>query len=160
VVPAAALIPAVYLLAVTPALAVTDLRQHRLPNRMVVPGVVVGAVAAALQPSALPLLAGLAYAGLLLALSVAGGVGMGDVKLATLIGLGAPTAGVAVAAPVLAFILGGVAALVALLRRGPRVRIPFGPWMLAGYWVALLSAVASGTLDPGMLGSGTAGIAP
>ena len=62
---------------------------------------------------------------------------MGDVKLAALIGLaaGAATPDAAVAA----FLLGGVAASIALVRRGRGVRIPFGPWLLAGYWVALIA---------------------
>ncbi|MGN6501566.1 MAG: prepilin peptidase [Pseudolysinimonas sp.] len=149
--PAAAFIPIVYLIAVTPALVRTDLRERRLPNRIVLPGIVVGLIAAALQPGLMPLLAALGYAGLLLVFALAGGVGMGDVKLAALIGLGCPAAGVALGAPIAAFLLGGAAASVALVRRGRRARIPFGPAMLAGYWVALLLWLA---------GSGTSGIWP
>lgn len=149
-VPAAALIPVVYLIAVTPALVRSDLRERRLPNRMVVPGIVVGVIAAALQPSVLPVLVALGYAGLLLIFALAGGVGMGDVKLAALLGLACPAAGVGVGAPIAAFLLGGAAASVALMRHGRRARIAFGPAMLAGYWVALLVS----------LGSGTSGISP
>ncbi|MCU1416450.1 MAG: hypothetical protein JWP32_624, partial [Schumannella sp.] len=43
-----ATIPALYLAAVTPALIRVDLREHRLPNRMVVPGVVVALASALL----------------------------------------------------------------------------------------------------------------
>lgn len=164
-VPAAALVPVVYLVAVTPALVRSDLRDHRLPNRIVVPGIVVGLVSAALQPSVLPVLAALGYAGLLLVFAFAGGVGMGDVKLAALIGLACPAAGVGLGAPIAAFLLGGAAASVAMVRRGRRARIAFGPAMLAGYWAALLVSLAlvPGALSEllsGVLGSGTAGISP
>ena len=157
--PAAAFIPVVYLIAVTPALVRTDLRERRLPNRIVLPGIVVGGIAAALQPSVLPVLAALGYAGVLLLLALAGGVGMGDVKLAALIGLACPAASAALGAPIAAFLLGGAAASVALLRQGRGARIPFGPAMLAGYWVALLGSLPA-MLLPGMLGSGTSGISP
>jgi leader peptidase (prepilin peptidase)/N-methyltransferase len=159
-VPAAALIPVVYLIAVTPALVRTDLRERRLPNRIVLPGIVVGLIAAALQPSLLPVLAALGYGGLLLVLSLAGGVGMGDVKLAALIGLACPAASAAVGAPIAAFLLGGAVASVAVLRHGRGARIAFGPAMLAGYWVALVGSLLPAMLLPGMLGSGTSGISP
>jgi len=139
---ASALIPVVYLAAVTPALVLADLRSHRLPNRMVVPGIGVGLVAVALQWSWVPLAAGLAYGGALYLMSLAGGIGMGDVKLATLIGLAAGTA--TLDAAVAAFLLGGVAASIVLLRRGRGARIPFGPWLLAGYWVALTAESIAG----------------
>jgi leader peptidase (prepilin peptidase)/N-methyltransferase len=144
-VPYAALIPVVYLVAVTPALVVTDLRTHRLPNRMVLPGIAVGLIATALQWSPVPLIAAVAYAGFLFLLGLTGGVGMGDVKLAALLGLASPTTAIAVASPMLAFLLGGVAASIALMRRGRRSRLAFGPAMLAGYWAALLLAMASGS---------------
>jgi leader peptidase (prepilin peptidase)/N-methyltransferase len=139
---AAALIPVVYLAAVTPALVVTDLRERRLPNRVTVPGIAIGVVAAGLQWSWIPLVAGLAYGGALWLLGVRGGIGMGDVKLATLLGLAAgPATPVAAAS---AFLLGGVAASVALVRRGRGVRIPFGPWLLAGYWVTVMAESTAG----------------
>lgn len=139
---AAALIPVVYLAAVTPALVLTDLRSRRLPNRMVVPGIGVGLIAVALQWSWVPLAAGLAYGGALYLMSLAGGIGMGDAKLAALIGLAAGAA--TLDAAVAAFLLGGVAASIALHRRGRGTRIPFGPWLLAGYWVALTAESIAG----------------
>jgi leader peptidase (prepilin peptidase)/N-methyltransferase len=138
--PDARTLPAIYLAAVTPELIRVDLREHRLPNRMVVPGLLVGLVAAGLQWSWLPLAAGLAFGGLLLVLGLTGGIGMGDVKLATLIGLASPTLAVAVAASLLSFLLGGMVALVVLALRGRGSRIPFGPALLAGYWIAVALA--------------------
>jgi leader peptidase (prepilin peptidase)/N-methyltransferase len=144
----------VYLAAVTPELARVDLREHRLPNRMVGPGLGVGLVASGMGPAlsvipgtglapgdaSVPLVAALAFGGALGVMSLAGGVGMGDVKLAALIGLASPAPGIALAGPVLAFLIGGVAAVVVLVRRGRGARIPFGPALLAGYWVAIVLA--------------------
>jgi leader peptidase (prepilin peptidase) / N-methyltransferase len=147
---ASATIPALYLAAVAPALTATDLREHRLPNRVVLPGIAVGLSAAALswlatgiQP-VVPLAAGAAFALFLLLLGIRGGMGMGDVKLAAVIGLASPTLTVAVLAPLLAFLAGGVAAAAVLIARGRAgrgTRIPFGPFLLAGYFAALAAAL-------------------
>ena len=136
-------IPALYVAAVTPELIRVDLREHRLPNRLVVPGLVVALVAGVLQMSWVPLVAGLAYGGFLLLLGLTGGVGMGDVKLATLLGLASPTLAVAVASPLLAFLIGGIAALVVLIARGGGARLAFGPALLGGYWLALAGSSIS-----------------
>jgi len=141
--PVPATVPAIYLAAVAPELTRVDLREHRLPNRMVIPGIVVGLAAAALSwlatgtPPLVPLAASLAFALLLFLLGLGGGIGMGDVKLAAVIGLASPTIAVATAAPVLAFLAGGVVATVVLIARGRGQRIAFGPFLLAGYVAAL-----------------------
>ncbi|MEO5921384.1 MAG: prepilin peptidase [Pseudolysinimonas sp.] len=149
-----AAIAAVYLAAVTPELVRIDLSEHRLPNRMVVPGIAVGLVTAGLswvlrgEPPLIPLVAALATAGLLALLALGGGIGMGDVKLAALIGLASPTIAIAPVAPLAAFLLGGVAASIVLVRgvvagRGREARrthLAFGPFLLAGYFVALAPA--------------------
>jgi leader peptidase (prepilin peptidase)/N-methyltransferase len=140
------LIPLLYVAAVTPALIVIDVRDHRLPNRLVVPGIAVGLAAAAFGWSPVPVVAGLAYGGFLWLLALGGGIGMGDVKLAVLLGLASPAAGIAIGAALAAFVLGGVTASIALVRRGRRTRIAFGPSMLGGYWVAVLLAMLSGSI--------------
>ena len=78
---------------------------------------------------------------------------MGDVKLAGLLGGAAGLIGVpaAILSPVLAFVAGGVASLVVLIATFAKrsdlplkqawevtkqTRIPFGPFMLLGFWVA------------------------
>jgi leader peptidase (prepilin peptidase)/N-methyltransferase len=71
-------------------------------------------------------------------------MGMGDVKLAGLIGLVLGSLGlrfVAVAAG-LGFLAGGVGALIALVLPGcgRRSQIPFGPYLAAGAIVAALAA--------------------
>jgi leader peptidase (prepilin peptidase)/N-methyltransferase len=134
-----------YLAAVSPALCTADLVDRRLPNRLVIPGYGVAVSAIALgwitgdriAPTAG--IAGVLYFAFLLALSVLGGMGMGDVKLAGVLGLAAGGLGAvpALASTVIAFAVGTVAALVALVRRTGR-SIPFGPCLLAGFWSAAL----------------------
>lgn len=144
--PHVAAIPALYVAAVAPELTRVDLAEHRLPNRLVVPGLVVGLLAAAGSwattgtPPIVPLAAGAAYGGMLFLLALTGGMGMGDVKLAAVLGLASPTVGIAVASPLVAFLVGGVAALVVLIVRGRGTRIPFGPFLLFGYAGALIVA--------------------
>lgn len=141
--PVVAAIPALYVAAVAPELTRIDLAEHRLPNRLVVPGLGVGLLAAAGswattgEPPVVPLVAAVASGGLLFLFALGGGMGMGDVKLAAVLGLASPTATVAIASPVLAFLLGGVAALGVLIVRGRGSRIPFGPFLLLGYAGAL-----------------------
>ena len=145
--PVVAVIPALYLAAVTPELVRIDLAQHRLPNRLVVPGIAIGLAAAAGSwlttgaPPVVPLVAGVAFAGVLFLFALADGMGMGDVKLAAVIGLASPTVVIAIGAPILAFLLGGVVGVVVLLRRGRGTRIAFGPFLLAGYAAALAVAI-------------------
>jgi leader peptidase (prepilin peptidase) / N-methyltransferase len=147
-----ALVPAVYLAVLTAPLTSTDIALHRLPNRLVVPGYVFALVGVALSGAiggTLPvvaLAAGAAYFVFLLLMNLAGGMGMGDVKLAGVLGLGLGlvSAGAAVAGLVLAFLLGGTAGAASMLaqRSGPRTRIPFGPFLLAGYWASVALALA------------------
>lgn len=142
--PHVAAIPALYVAAVAPELARVDLAERRLPNRLVVPGIMVGLLAAAGswattgEPPLVPLVAGAAYFGVLFLFALPGGMGMGDVKLAGVLGLASPSIPVAIASPTLAFLSGGVVALVVLIARGRGTRIPFGPFLLFGYAGALL----------------------
>lgn len=134
------------------ALAAIDLDTHRLPNALVLPSYVV--LAALFGGSAL--LAGdgeaaaraAAGAGILfslyflLAVISPRGMGMGDVKLAGVIGLVLGWVGwsaLAVGA-LAAFLLGGIVGvvLIALGRARRSTGIPFGPWMLGGAWVGIL----------------------
>jgi leader peptidase (prepilin peptidase)/N-methyltransferase len=80
-------------------------------------------------------------------------LGLGDVKLAAVVGLvtGWLGWGIAVVAAFLGFLLGGLAgvALVLAGRAGRRTAIPFGPFMLAG---ALVAVAQGGTLVDAYLG--------
>ncbi len=140
----AAVVPALHLAAVTPLLWRTDLREHRLPNRLVLPSLalaLLAAVAAGTVGDWTPLLAGLATGAVLVALSLVGGLGMGDAKLGAALALllGPLGAEAVTLALLLAVLAGGVAGLAGLLVR--RVRrgqaIAFGPFLLAGAWAVL-----------------------
>jgi leader peptidase (prepilin peptidase) / N-methyltransferase len=127
------------------AVAGIDLEHRIVPNRIVVPAAVFGVVAAAVvEPANLPeLLAagGAAFAALLLAaLAYPAGMGMGDVKLAGVMGL---YLGVSVLPALLAaFLAGTLVGLGILAREGLRARksgVPFGPFLALGGLVGLLA---------------------
>lgn len=136
---------------VTMALVLTDLDHKRLPNRIVYPGVAVGAVllgagsvADANWPSFLRALGGgvVYFVGLyLLALVARGGFGMGDVKMAALLGMFTAYVSwrVLAAAVFLAFGIGGAVAigLMVLRKRNRKDEIPFGPSMIVASWIAI-----------------------
>lgn len=123
------------------AVSATDLEHRIIPNRIVVPGAaVVLAAQTALHPSPEWALGALGAAGFLFAAALAypKGMGMGDVKLALLMGamLGR-TVGVAL---MLGMVLALVPGLVLLARHGSAARkmgIPFGPFLALGSVVAL-----------------------
>jgi leader peptidase (prepilin peptidase) / N-methyltransferase len=120
------------------AIALYDARWQRIPNRAVYPAVVAAVLLAFFQPSG-PwwsfILAGLFAGSLLFGISIVsrGGLGLGDAKLAVLIGLMAGWPSV-IAALFLAFAGGAVVgvALMASGRVGRRDPVPFGPALAAG----------------------------
>jgi leader peptidase (prepilin peptidase) / N-methyltransferase len=127
-------------------LAVVDLRTRLLPDRVVLPALGAGGVllaVAALAGHELPALgraaagAALLFAGyLVLALIAPAGLGMGDVKLAALLGLHLAWLGwpALVDGALAGFVVQAVLAAVLLATRRVSLRgaIPFGPAMLAG----------------------------
>jgi leader peptidase (prepilin peptidase)/N-methyltransferase len=150
--PAVWALPAyLYLAAISIALVLIDLDHHRLPDRIVLPSIGVGAVLLALASWASGdwealLRAGIGGAGLYALYYVIRfiqprGMGGGDVKLAAVLGLYLGWLGwgpLAVGA-FAAFLLGGVYAIVLLITRRARrtTPIPFGPWMIAGAWLGI-----------------------
>lgn len=154
---APALGPWLYLAAVAPWLVLIDVRERRLPNRLVLPGFAAWTLGAAwvvlADPNAGParvlaaLAAGGAYALVLGALAWWGGMGGGDLKLGVVLGLalGLVSPAAAVIALPLAFVAGAVVAVVVLVaspkgeRRGRS--IPFGPCLLFGAVLALMGGV-------------------
>ena len=142
-----------YLAAAAVALAAIDLDVMRLPDRIVLPSYAVALVL--LIPAAIagqswdPLVRGLIAAGATYALYwilavMPKGMGGGDVKLAPLLGLYLGWLGwTSVAVGLFAgFLLGGVVGVVLLATRvaGRKSRIPFGPYMLAGAFLAVFAA--------------------
>ncbi|MGH2961700.1 MAG: prepilin peptidase [Solirubrobacterales bacterium] len=122
---------------------VTDLERRVIPNAILAVGAVIGlAIVVVADPATLPgrALAAVAAGGFLLlgALGRHDGMGMGDVKLAALMGL---YLGAAVApALAVAFAAGAVAGLTMILRHGPAARrraLPFGPCLSLGGIVGL-----------------------
>ena len=144
------------LLALMPGVALIDLRHRIIPNRLMYPALLLFApviVLAGLIGDAVdPVRAGiglLLYGGILFVVAVVSrGMGMGDVKLAALIGLvlgslGLRYVGVAAGA---AIVLGGLGGLVALMMgKGRKSAIPFGPYLAAGAVISGLwgEAIAS-----------------
>ncbi len=143
--PSAIALSVLLILLVVPA-AMIDLEHRIIPNRITALGAIVAlAVGLALDPSGEPtrLIAGAAAGGFLLlaALAYPGGMGMGDVKLAGVMGL---FLGSAVAPAILGALLSGVLVGVGIVahkgaREGRKTAVPFGPFLALG---ALLGVFA------------------
>jgi leader peptidase (prepilin peptidase) / N-methyltransferase len=127
-------------------IALIDLDHRVIPNKILGPAAALAlALGLALRPSWVPqqLIAGVAAAGFLLVFVLAypRGMGMGDVKLAGLLGL---FLGASVAVAMLVGVLAGtiVGALVIArvgVKQGRKTAIPFGPFLAIGGIVALLA---------------------
>ncbi len=126
------------ILIVVPA-ALIDLEHRIIPNRITGLGALLAlAIGLALDPGGEPgrLIAGAVAGGFLLlaALAYPGGMGMGDVKLAGVMGL---FLGAAVAPAILAALLAGVGLGAAVIARkgaleGRKTAVPFGPFLAFG----------------------------
>jgi len=127
--------------AVLVAVTVTDLERRIVPNRIIVPALIVALIVqTALDPSVEWIVAAVAAGAfyLIAALIYPAGLGMGDVKLAAFLGawLGAPVIVALFAGSLLTLI----PALVILAARGKGARktsIPFAPFLAAGAVIAL-----------------------
>jgi leader peptidase (prepilin peptidase)/N-methyltransferase len=136
-------------LAVLLAISAIDLKHLVIPNRIVYPSVVVALVAVVvldLTGQGLDWVDGLiglaAYGGglLVIALIAPRGMGMGDVKLAALIGLvlgAVALSHVAVAAGAAILLAGLAAILLLMLGRGRKAKVPFGPYLAVGAAIAV-----------------------
>lgn len=142
-------------------LVVIDIREHRLPNVWVFPGYAVLAVCWVGMGFCYPAHLGASVLGMfgygvfLFVLSLLGGMGLGDVKLAGV--LGGITAMFSLATTlesvVWSFTLAALFSLgVFIFQRAKswnvsgvhkisfrHTRIPFGPFMLIGFWVAMIT---------------------
>jgi leader peptidase (prepilin peptidase)/N-methyltransferase len=154
-----------YLASISVALGLIDADTRTLPNRIVLPAYLVGAAllaGASLlagDPSALlRAAAGLGILGglyLVIAL-VSGGMGLGDVKLAGVLGMYLGWLGwdALAVGGIAGFVLGGLWGVGLLVTRRARrgSSLPFGPWMLGGAWSGVLwgTPIAEGYL--GLIG--------
>jgi len=126
------------------AIAGIDLERHIVPNRIVIPAAVWAVIAALIvDPSALPEMliagAGAFTALLLMALAYPAGMGMGDVKLAGVMGLYLGLA--VVPALLIAFAAGAIVGVaIVIATDGDRKRgVPFAPFMALGGVIGLLA---------------------
>jgi leader peptidase (prepilin peptidase)/N-methyltransferase len=127
------------------AVTVTDLERRIIPNRILLVSAIAGlAIGAIADPGGLPErgIAAAAAGGLLLltALAYPKGMGMGDVKLAALMGL---YLGKAVApALLIGFLAGALVGVGMIAREGAAARkrgVPFGPFLALGGLIGLLA---------------------
>ncbi|MDX6508686.1 MAG: leader peptidase (prepilin peptidase) / N-methyltransferase [Gaiellaceae bacterium] len=135
-----AAVAAVFCIALV-AVSATDLEHRIIPNKIVLPAAVaVLAAQTALHPSPEWALCALGASGFLFvaALAYPAGMGMGDVKLALLMGamLGR-TVGVALMLGMVAALLPGIVLLAKHGQKARKMGIPFGPFLALGSIVAL-----------------------
>jgi leader peptidase (prepilin peptidase)/N-methyltransferase len=133
------------LIAVLVPVALIDLEHRIIPNKITLPAAVAAvAIGCALDLRAVPeqLIAGAGAGGFLLffALAYPRGMGMGDVKLAAVLGL---FLGRSVAVAILAgVLLGTVAGALVMARvgveKGRKTAVPFGPFLAIGGVIGLL----------------------
>ena len=120
-------------------LAMTDLREHRIPNRVVLPAAALCAALAGRTTldNSLPAL-GIVAALFLVALLRPAVLGMGDIEEALLIALALGAA--ATSALVFGLVLAALAGVALILRRGRAalgIALPLGPFLALGATVAL-----------------------
>ena len=129
--------------------ALIDLDHRIIPNRIMLPAAIAAlAIGLVTDPAGVPeqLIAGAAAGGFLLVFAVAypRGMGMGDVKLAAVLGL---FLGRSVAPALLAGVLAGTVLGAAIMARrgvaaGRKTAVPFGPFLALGGVVGLLAGPA------------------
>jgi leader peptidase (prepilin peptidase) / N-methyltransferase len=137
-------------IAMLAAVTVTDLRERRIPNRVLGAAVVLGLpLLAASDPGALPgrVTAAVVAGGVFLTMALLrpGGFGLGDVKLIATMGLflGPAVLG-AVLIALLAGSLWGVALFVRHGRAAAKLTLPFAPFLALGSLLTLFCASGGG----------------
>jgi leader peptidase (prepilin peptidase)/N-methyltransferase len=135
----------VVLVGILVPIALIDLEYRVIPNKITAPAALAAiAIGVALNPSGVPeqLIAGAAAGGFLLvfALLYPRGMGIGDVKLAAVLGLylGRSVAAAILFAVLAGTIVGGVIMARSGVAKGRKTAVPFGPFLAAGGVFALL----------------------
>lgn len=137
------------LVAILVPVALIDLEHRIIPNKLTLTAAIAALViGVATRPSGVPeqLIAGAAAGGFLLLFAVAypRGMGMGDVKLAAVLGL---FLGPSVAVALLIGVFAGTVVGAGIIARfgvtaGRKIAVPFGPFLALGGVVALLAGPA------------------
>lgn len=145
----------IYLIVIAWPLALTDIRERRLPNRLVLPAIpitVFGQVIASAESARwwsilFALLAALITFGLGLLANLRGGLGMGDVKLmsAMSLALGWFSPMAPFLAFSMAFLSAGIWLAIKLLARKTNMgsSVALGPYLLVGFAAATIGQVLS-----------------
>jgi len=133
----------VFFIGILAAISVYDARHAVIPNKIVYPAIIIAIILALVSPEAsvvTSLLCGVVLAAILLIPVLLGRMGIGDLKLAFLIGLmtGFPDGILALFSGIA---LGGLCAIVLVVFRVKKAgdMIPYGPFLAAGT-VAVLVA--------------------
>jgi leader peptidase (prepilin peptidase)/N-methyltransferase len=139
---------AVLFVGVLAVVSVVDVRRRIIPNRIVLPAAaIILAARTIVHPSVVWLVAGAGAAGFLLPAAIArpGGMGMGDVKLALLLGVAVGrTVPLALVVALAAAAVPSIALLVRHGARGRTIGIPFAPFLALGGVVALIAGAPLG----------------
>jgi len=139
---------AVFFVAVLAVVSVVDVKQRIVPNRIVLPAAaVVLAARTIVHPSVVWVAAGAGAAAFLLVTALArpGGMGMGDVKLALLLGVAVGrTVPLALIVALVAAVVPSVVLLARHGRAGRTMGIPFAPFLALGGVVALVAGAPLG----------------
>jgi len=129
--------------AVLVAISAIDIERRIIPNKIVLPAAAIVLIAQTLvHPSVEWIIAGLGASAFLLiaALAYPGGMGMGDVKLALLLGVGlGRTVPIALFAGMLAAIVPSVVLFARHGKAARKMAIPFGPFLALGGVIALFA---------------------
>jgi leader peptidase (prepilin peptidase)/N-methyltransferase len=143
-------------------LTVIDIEHRRIPNAIVLPAIPVFVALLTLAGEwgslSRAVVAGAALFAFYLAIALVTprGMGMGDVKLAALVGVALGWIGwdALVVGAFAAFVLGAFGGLIMIASRGGsrKTAIPFGPWMLLGMEAGLIAGPAVAGWYLGMLG--------
>ena len=148
-------LPLVYLAVATIPLVLIDLREHRLPNKIVLPFTALAFITAIVVNVAnqtwlnLLLAVGLPFAWLIIGivLNYFDVIGMGDVKFLTALLLA-----VGVYSPLIALLIIPISVLLALIavvyaimvkRADVGTSVPLGPWLLVATWSVVLALSSS-----------------
>ncbi len=126
------------------AVSAIDLEHRIIPNRIVVPAAAVALVAQTLlHPGPEWIVGALGASGFLFAAALAypGGMGMGDVKLAGVMGifLGREVIPAIFAALLAGTIVGGIIMTRYGVAKGRKMGLPFGPWLCLGSLIGLFA---------------------